>query len=71
MFKLDKNFSESDLNKAISEVERNYVIQKNDFLDIQVYTHDGERIIDPENELGQKVSNKSNDQIDGSSTSSN
>lgn len=51
MFKLDDNFSESDLSQAIVEAEKNYVIHVNDFLEIDVFTNKGERVIDPNFEL--------------------
>ncbi|SHK60347.1 MULTISPECIES: polysaccharide biosynthesis/export family protein [Reichenbachiella] len=53
MFKLDSKFSEAQLSTAILHAERNYVIQTNDYLEIDVYTNKGERLIDPNNELQQ------------------
>jgi polysaccharide export outer membrane protein len=58
MFKLDKDFSKSDLTTAIMQAERNYVIQKNDYLTIDVFTNKGERIIDPNFELQQNMGNQ-------------
>ena len=51
MFKLDENFTAADLSKAVNESEKNYIIQKNDFLSLDVFTNKGERIIDPNQEL--------------------
>ncbi|MEO9965865.1 MAG: polysaccharide biosynthesis/export family protein [Reichenbachiella sp.] len=51
MFKLDENFTESDLTTAVNQAERNYVIQPDDLLTLDVFTNDGERIVDPNNEL--------------------
>ena len=45
MFKLPEGF---EVNQQIDMAERNYVIQKNDYLEIDVFTNKGERIIDPE-----------------------
>lgn len=39
------------LKSAVVEAEANYVIQKNDYLKVQVFTNKGERIIDPNHEL--------------------
>lgn len=39
------------LYSEISEAERNYTIQVNDFVEVEVYTNKGERIIDPDFEL--------------------
>ncbi|MDQ3394883.1 MAG: polysaccharide biosynthesis/export family protein [Bacteroidota bacterium] len=41
------------LKSAVVEVEANYVIQKNDFIKVQVFTNKGERIVDPNQELNQ------------------
>lgn len=51
MFKMDSDFSKEDLNVAVEYAERNYIIQKDDLLSIDVFTDKGERIIDPNNEL--------------------
>lgn len=40
------------LRVAVNRTDRNYRIQANDFLDVRVYTNKGERIIDPNGELG-------------------
>jgi len=39
------------LEQHTREAEKNYVIQKNDYLTLQVFTNDGERIIDPDYKL--------------------
>jgi polysaccharide export outer membrane protein len=39
------------LKKSLNNVERNYIIQPNDYLDVRVYTNKGERIFDPNGEL--------------------
>lgn len=54
MFQLDSDFSENDLSQAVVKAEKNYVIQKNDYLRIDVFTNGGERIIDPNFELMQQ-----------------
>lgn len=41
----------ASLRQEISAVERNYTIQVNDFLELEVFTNQGERIIDPDLEL--------------------
>ncbi|MGL1885290.1 MAG: polysaccharide biosynthesis/export family protein [Reichenbachiella sp.] len=53
MFKLDNDFTEANLNVAVEYAERNYIIQKDDLLMLEVYTNRGERIVDPNNELQQ------------------
>ncbi len=39
------------LRREMAEAEKNYTIQANDFLEVEVYTNKGERIIDPDFEL--------------------
>ncbi len=45
------------LAKHVDAVEKNYTIQKNDYLMIEVYTNSGERLIDPDLKLSQTNSN--------------
>jgi polysaccharide export outer membrane protein len=47
MFKTDEN---STLQKQVDNVEHNYIIQANDILTLEVFTNEGERIIDPNKE---------------------
>lgn len=60
MFKLDENFTEQDLTRAVNQAERNYVIQVDDLLTLDVFTNDGERIVDPNNELQQAMQGNQN-----------
>ncbi|OWP64923.1 polysaccharide export protein EpsE [Hymenobacter amundsenii] len=39
------------LRDVVNRAERNYIIQPNDYLEVRVYTNNGERIIDPNGEL--------------------
>ncbi len=48
MFKVPDGYV---LAKQVDVVEKNYVIQKNDYLTLEVYTSNGERIIDPDLKL--------------------
>ena len=48
MLKPSDDFTYADFQKAAQEFERNYVIQINDRIQLQVYTNNGERIIDPD-----------------------
>lgn len=43
------------LQQSVDFAERNYVIQVDDLLTIDVFTNDGERIIDPDFELQQNI----------------
>ncbi len=51
MFKLDKNFTEDDLSRVTNEMEGNYKLQPSDALLLDVFTNEGERLIDPNLEL--------------------
>lgn len=42
---------------AVQQAEKNYVIQKNDYLTMEVYSNKGERIIDPDFKLTQVSEN--------------
>lgn len=48
MFKVPEDYK---LEQEVQKAEKNYVIQKNDHLKVDVYTNDGERIIDPDLKL--------------------
>lgn len=39
------------LRDVVNRAERNYIIQPNDYLEVRVYTNEGERILDPNGEL--------------------
>jgi polysaccharide export outer membrane protein len=54
LFQTDNYKVDDALRAAALEAEANYVIQKNDYLSIDVYTNKGERIIDPNMELMQQ-----------------
>ncbi|HEX6891730.1 MAG TPA: polysaccharide biosynthesis/export family protein, partial [Chryseolinea sp.] len=47
-----------EVKQLVDLAERNYVIQKNDYLQLEVYTNKGERIIDPDFELTKDLNNQ-------------
>jgi len=51
MFRNTESVNLEKLKKSLVNVEQNYIIQPNDYLDVQVYTNKGERIFDPNGEL--------------------
>jgi len=53
MLKTQEDFKSATVSKEVREAERNYVIQKNDLLQLDVYANKGERIIDPNPQLSQ------------------
>lgn len=48
MFKVPEGYK---LEQQVERAEKNYIIQKNDYLQLDVYTNKGERLIDPDLEL--------------------
>lgn len=59
MFKVPEGY---DVKQQVETAERNYIIQKNDYLQVDVYTNKGERIIDPDLELSKEL-NSQNENI--------
>ncbi|MEO9869272.1 polysaccharide biosynthesis/export family protein [Ekhidna sp.] len=55
MFKLDDDFSEEDLSKVTDNLESNYQLKPGDALLLDVFTNQGERLIDPQQELTEGV----------------
>ena len=55
MFKYDEDYDFASIAAAAASAERNYVIQPDDYIRIEVYTKDGERIIDPDMELNKDL----------------
>ncbi len=53
MFKVGEG---TRLSRDAQTAEANYVIQPNDYLELEVYGHHGERLIDPERELAKSTS---------------
>ena len=60
MFKPGENFVSDPIKSKAQETNRNYLIQKNDFLDLEIYTNNGEKLIDPNPELSQSQQNINN-----------
>jgi polysaccharide export outer membrane protein len=52
MFKVPDEYT---LQQQTTEAEKNYILQKNDYLRLEVYTNKGEIILDPENKLQQEM----------------
>lgn len=51
MFRTDGSPNSANVNNAIAQAESNYLIQVNDQVEVEVYTNEGELIIDPNMEL--------------------
>jgi polysaccharide biosynthesis/export protein len=57
MFKPGEGFQPDPVQQEALGVQKNYIIQKNDYLKLEVYTSKGERIIDPDRELAKAQNN--------------
>ncbi|MEM6843844.1 MAG: polysaccharide biosynthesis/export family protein [Bacteroidota bacterium] len=55
LFSTDQEIIKEELQIAMVEADKNYVIQPNDFLELDVYTNDGEILIDPNREIAQEI----------------
>jgi polysaccharide export outer membrane protein len=63
MFKSTPGHVPEAIKKEATTTEKNYVIQKNDLLKLDIYSNNGERLIDPNPDMsGAKMSSKSNSQ---------
>lgn len=51
LFQFDEEFTEADLTAVVDEVEANYALRENDVLQLDVFTNDGERLMDPNQEM--------------------
>jgi len=51
MFSTEQNVLVDSIQKQVIYAEKNYIIQKNDYLNIKIFTNRGERLIDPNAEL--------------------
>jgi polysaccharide biosynthesis/export protein len=60
LLRTPEDFKSAPVSKEILQAERNYVIQKNDQLKLEVYSNKGERIIDPNPELSRPTANTQN-----------
>jgi len=55
MFKTEGEVINDTILNAVSNAEKNYIIRKNDYLEISVFTNKGERIVDPNQEMGKQL----------------
>ena len=59
MFKVPDGFVPDKITKEALSVEKNYIIQQNDYLKLDVYSNKGEKLIDPNPELSYLSTNQS------------
>jgi polysaccharide biosynthesis/export protein len=63
MFKPGEKAPNDPISKEVLKAEKNYVIQKNDYLKLEVFSSKGERVIDPDGELLKQMGNLSQTNI--------
>jgi polysaccharide biosynthesis/export protein len=63
MFKPGEKAGIDPINKEVLKAEKNYVIQRNDYLKLEVFSSKGERVIDPDGELLKQMGNLSQTNI--------
>lgn len=51
LYQSDADFAFQSLSEEANKVKENFKIQVDDLLNIEIYSHKGERLIDPDNEL--------------------
>ena len=59
MFKTNGQVISDTLLDIVSKAEKNYVVRKDDYLEVFVYTNNGERLIDPNQEMVKQLGNGS------------
>ena len=63
MFRFDDDFTEEDVSQLKESVERNYQLKPNDRLRLDVFTNDGERLIDPNFEIAMLIGGQGGQQL--------
>ncbi|XOV91990.1 MAG: polysaccharide biosynthesis/export family protein [Bacteroidota bacterium] len=58
LFRLDENFTSGDLSSAVNEATTNYRLRPDDRIQLEVFTNEGERLIDPNFELMEQQNNQ-------------
>ena len=58
MLRFDDKFDQSKVEKSVEKAAGNYVIQPGDYIRLDVFTNDGERLIDPNMELAGTMGNQ-------------
>ncbi len=58
MLQFDEDFSAADVEKSIERASANYLIRSGDYLRMDVFTNDGEVLIDPNFELSTQQGNQ-------------
>lgn len=55
LFSVDEETLQGQLERAVTEANRNYTIQVNDYIEIEVYTNRGELLVDPNFEIMKEI----------------
>ncbi len=64
LFQTDTELVPENVFLAVEDAKSNYTLQDNDYIEVEVYTNEGELIIDPNNEIRRELnSGNSNQQL--------
>lgn len=55
LFQTETEILPANVELAVSEADDNYTLQESDFIEVEVYTNEGELIIDPNNEIMREI----------------
>lgn len=55
LFQTEKEIIPANVQLAASEADKNYTLQESDFIEVEVFTNEGELIIDPNNEIMREI----------------
>lgn len=62
LFQTEKEVIPENVLLAVEDAKSNYTLQENDYIEVEVYTNEGELIIDPNNEIRRELSSGNNNQ---------
>ncbi|WKN29655.1 polysaccharide biosynthesis/export family protein [Porifericola rhodea] len=62
LFQTETEVVPENVALALEDANSNYVLQPNDYIEVKVYTNDGELIIDPNNEIMRELNSGNNNQ---------
>lgn len=62
LFQTEKELTPEGMLLALEDAKSNYTLQENDYIEVEVYTNEGELIIDPNNEIRRELNSGMNNQ---------
>lgn len=62
LFRTDTELIPENVLLAVEDAKSNYTLQENDYIEVEVYTNEGELIIDPNNEIRRELNSGAGNQ---------